>query len=120
MCFTQVRDELWPQPNSYQPIEPLRTDSPFGGNDVKGVGTIELQASRRPGSSETATLVLENVMHCPDHNANGFHASIYTQETGTDVKMESATIGSERDGRPLWYTTDFCGLQKLVSPGWES
>lgn len=84
-----------------------------GACPIVGIGTVELQVPRGPNDPEVHTLVLENVAHIPSAMCN----AVTIQELGHTVYWGEIMTGYEREGRPAWYTTKFCGLGRLVLPG---
>lgn len=83
---------------------------------VIGIGTVELQVRRSPGSKETGPLVLENVLHIPDALCNGLNAC---GRPGRGVTFaDGVAQGFDRPGgRPMWYGTKYCGLWRLALTG---
>lgn len=85
------------------------------GVPVIGMGTVELEVQRAPQSLDTYTLVLENVLHIPTAMCNGFNSPRFG---GSQTWTKGGVQGLDAsNGEPLWYGTEFCGLNKLVLAG---
>jgi hypothetical protein len=93
-----------------------RIQGTAGGAPVIGIGTVELQVRRSPGSKETGPLLLENVLHIPSASCNGLNA---LGRPGRDVTFKGDLAqGFDRPGgQPMWYATTYCGLWRLALAG---
>ncbi|PCH00023.1 Hypothetical protein PENO1_050280 [Penicillium occitanis (nom. inval.)] len=85
---------------------------------IAGVGTVELkvQTSREEGSL-VRTLVLEDVLHIPDARCNGFSVAMYHTVHGGSTRLGREPSGSDEEYQPLWCSSEFKGLNKLVLAG---
>lgn len=83
------------------------------GGVAVGKGKVELEVLRSPGSSESHTLVLKDVLHIPEALCNGITIPEGTRTTTFRPVMQ----GFDEEGRPYWYGHDFRGLSKLALAG---
>ncbi|RDW72535.1 uncharacterized protein DSM5745_07707 [Aspergillus mulundensis] len=100
----------------------------FGGSTyVAGIGTVKLQVRSIPRRGAlTRTIVLENVLHVPSAICNGFNFHAYHRQHGGDTAAGpwdgpgskwNTDYGTDPEGHPLWYSEEFCGLERLVLAG---
>lgn len=85
---------------------------------VHGIGSVEIKIRRAPGSRESHTIRLDNVLHVPDWLCNIFsdiyfsldheYEHAWTQFGVNFFKQEGAHF------RSWGYTENFCGLDRLV------
>ena len=85
---------------------------------VRGIGTVELKIRRQPGSKESHTIILENVLHVPKWICNVFSDIYFTpinafEHTWTDFGV---SFLRKEDGKlKYWgFTEGFLGLERLV------
>ncbi|KAL6243473.1 hypothetical protein RBB50_009465 [Rhinocladiella similis] len=85
---------------------------------VKGIGSVELKIRRAPGSKDSHTICLDNVLHVPDWMCNiisdiCFEPAINYEHTWAEfgVKFFKKMNGTFR---PWGYTESFCGLDRLT------
>ena len=85
---------------------------------VRGIGTVELKIRRQPGSKESHTIVLQNVLHVPKWMCNVFSDIYFTpinafEHTWTDFGV---SFLRKEDGQlKYWgFTEGFLGLERLV------
>ena len=85
---------------------------------VRGIGTVELKIRRQPGSKESHTITLENVLHVPKWICNVF-SDIYFEpinafeHTWTDFGV--SFLKEEAGQLKCWgFTEGFLGLERLV------
>ncbi|KIW18716.1 hypothetical protein PV08_03005 [Exophiala spinifera] len=85
---------------------------------VKGIGSVELKIRRAPGSKDSHTIFLENVLHVPDWMCNiisdiCLEPAMTYEHTWTEfgVNFFKKDKGAFR---PWGYTENFCGLDRLV------
>ncbi|KUL89745.1 hypothetical protein ZTR_00549 [Talaromyces verruculosus] len=85
---------------------------------IAGVGTVELkvETSREEGSL-VRTLVLEDVLHVPEANCNGFSVAVYHTLHGGSTRLGREPSGTDEEYQPLWCSEEFKGLNKLVLAG---
>lgn len=84
---------------------------------IAGVGTVELKVqTSHDERSPVRTLVLENVLHVPDANCNGFSIPVYHTIHGGSARLGKPS-GTDEQYRPLWCSEEFKGLNKLVLAG---
>ena len=85
---------------------------------VKGIGAVELKIRRQPGTRESRTIVLENVLHVPSWLCN-IISDVYFEPI-SDYEFTWTNFGVsflKKEGGSLrcWgLTENFCGLDKLV------
>jgi hypothetical protein len=85
---------------------------------VRGVGTVDLKLKRDPGSRESHTVTLENVLHVPDWLCNVFSDNHFWppsqyEHTWSDFGVKF--FSREKETMKAWgYTENFCGLDRLV------
>ncbi|KAM5437740.1 hypothetical protein MferCBS31731_005244 [Microsporum ferrugineum] len=99
--------------SSFKSYDHIRAVTLSSGVRVIGIGTVELQVPRTPNNPEVHTLVLNNVLHTPDSVCNGFNPRLLGGTTSFSEPLQSY----EKDGRPSYYATIFCGLWRLVLDG---
>lgn len=99
--------------SSFKTYRRIRKVKLSSGIDVLGLGTVELDVLRSPNSTESHTLILNNVLHTPNAICNGIMIPQDTRSTSFRPIMQ----GYEAGGRPYWYGTPFCGLSKLALAG---
>ncbi|KAJ9610105.1 hypothetical protein H2204_015479 [Knufia peltigerae] len=85
---------------------------------VKGIGSVELKIRRAPGSKESHTICLENVLHVPGWMCNiisdiCFEPAINYEHTWTEFGV-NFFMQDNGAFRPWGYTENFCGLDRLV------
>lgn len=95
---------------TYQRIDKVKLKS---GTEVVGRGSVELEVLRSPDSSESHTLVLENVLHIPDALCNGVTIPKGTHDTSFSPIMR----GFDEEGRPYWYGDEFRNFSRLALAG---
>lgn len=85
---------------------------------VAGVGTVELKVrSDIKKGSPDHTLILENVLHIPDAPCNGFCWAKHARKHKFLLDTGAPWRGIDREGKHIWYSVPFCGLQKLALAG---
>lgn len=77
---------------------------------------LKVQTSREEGSL-VRTLVLEDVLHIPQANCNGFSVAVYHTLHGGSTRLGREPSGSDAEYQPLWCSEKFKGLNKLVLAG---
>lgn len=85
---------------------------------VRGVGTIELKIRRQPGTKESHTITLENVLHVPKWICNVF-SDVYFEPTDvfehTWTDFGVSFLKKEDGYLKYWgFTEGFLGLERVV------
>lgn len=61
--------------------------------------------------------MLEDVLHIPEANCNGFSVAVYHTLHGGSTKLGREPSGRDEEYQPLWCSEEFKGLNKLVLAG---
>ncbi|PWY80721.1 hypothetical protein BO70DRAFT_362677 [Aspergillus heteromorphus CBS 117.55] len=98
----------------YRPVERTIGDSK---TYVAGVGSVELNVLPGPGLPPR-TILLHEVLHIPAALSNGFNFGKYLKANGGETKFGPGVwTSTDGEGRPLWTSQPFAGLDKLLLAG---
>ncbi|KAG9769336.1 hypothetical protein ABEF93_001467 [Exophiala dermatitidis] len=85
---------------------------------VRGIGTVEIKIRREPGSKESHTVCLENVLHVPEWICNIVSDVCFVPVSQYEHNWTEFGVNffvREKNALKPWgYTENFCGLDRFV------